>query len=146
MNWLVFAIAMLAGTTMAVQGTMNAALGKNVGIWGSTLMVHAVGLLTVIAVMVFLGEGLPEMKRWMAAPWYVYLGGLLNVLIIYGVVRAMPVIGVGNATTGIVFAQIMTAVLIDKFGLMGVERFPFRWLDLAGILLLAAGTRILLKT
>ena len=56
----------------------------------------------------------------------------------------MPKIGVGNATTGIIFAQILTAVMIDRFGIMGVEKVPFRWIDLLGVVLLAVGTGIML--
>ena len=42
-------------------------------------------------------------------------------------------------------AQILTAVMIDRFGIMGVEKVPFRWIDLLGVVLLAVGTRIMLK-
>lgn len=136
---------MIAGSAMAIQGTMNSVLGKIIGIWESTLMVHIIGLVTVVAVIVIMGNGFQGLGKLGQAPWYVYLGGILNVLIIFGVVKAMPKIGVGNATTGIIFAQILTAVLIDKFGFLGVEKIPFRWLDILGIGLLAIGTRILLK-
>jgi len=138
-------IAMLAGAAMAVQGTMNSVLGKVVGLWESTLVVHIIGLATVVVLMLVTGAGFQGLARWSEAPWYVYLGGLLNVLIIFSVVQSMPKIGVGNATTGIIFAQILTAVLIDRFGIMGVEKVPFRWIDLFGVALLAVGTRVLLK-
>ncbi|MGE5397938.1 MAG: DMT family transporter [Chitinophagales bacterium] len=145
MNWLYLIISMVAGAAMAVQGTMNSVLGKIIGIWESTLAVHVTGLAVVLIIMLVGGTGFSGIQRLGQAPWYVYLGGLLNVIIIFTVVKSMPQIGVGNATTGIVFAQILTAVLIDKFGLMGVNRYPFRWVDLLGIALMAAGTRVLLK-
>lgn len=145
MKWTYLIIAMVAGAAMAIQGTMNSVLGKIIGMWESTLMVHIIGLITVIAVILVMGTGFQGVNKLGQAPWYVYLGGILNVLIIFGVVSSMPKIGVGNATTGIIFAQILTAVLIDKFGIMGVEKIPFRWLDIMGIGLLAVGTRILLK-
>jgi transporter family-2 protein len=136
---------MVAGAAMAVQGTMNATLGKVIGLWESTLVVHVIGLITVVIAMLSLKTGFEGLAKAGNAPWYVYLGGLLNVLIIFGVVKSIPKIGVGNATTGIIFAQILTAVMIDKFGIMGVEKIPFRWLDILGIGFLAVGTRILLK-
>lgn len=145
MKWTYLIVAMIAGAAMAVQGTINAVLGKIIGMWESTLMVHIIGLLTVVAVILIMGNGFNGLGKLGQAPWYVYLGGMLNVLIIFGVVASMPKIGVGNATTGIIFAQILTAVMIDKFGFIGVEKVPFRWLDILGIGLLALGTRILLK-
>ncbi|MGE5417266.1 MAG: DMT family transporter [Acidobacteriota bacterium] len=145
MKWLYIWIAMIAGAAMAVQGTMNSALGKVIGLWESTLLVHIVGLIATIAAMLIVGTGLAGVSKLGTAPWYLYLGGLLNVLIIFAVVKSMPAVGVGNATTGIIFAQILTAVLIDKFGFLGVDKVPFRWIDLLGVALLAAGTRVLLK-
>ncbi|NLB19008.1 MAG: DMT family transporter [Syntrophomonadaceae bacterium] len=136
---------MVAGAAMAIQGTMNSVLGKVIGLWESTLVVHVIGLITVVTVILCAGIGFQGLAKANQAPWYVYAGGLLNVLIIFAVVKSMPKIGVGNATTGIIFAQILTAVLIDRFGLMGVEKVPFRWVDILGVVLLAVGTRVLLK-
>ncbi|MGI6549233.1 MAG: DMT family transporter [Syntrophomonadales bacterium] len=145
MNWTYLIIAMVAGAAMAVQGTMNSVLGKVIGLWESTLVVHIIGLITVVGVILVTGTGFGGLAKGSEAPWYVYLGGLLNVIIIFGVVKSMPQIGVGNATTGIIFAQILTAVMIDRFGIMGMEKVPFRWIDLLGVALLAVGTRIMLK-
>ncbi len=145
MNWTYLLVAMVAGAAMAVQGTMNSVLGKVIGLWESTLVVHIIGLITVVVLIIGTGVGFQGLAKANQAPWYVYLGGLLNVLIIFAVVNSIPKIGVGNATTGIIFAQILTAVMIDKFGVMGVEKMPFRWIDLLGIALLAIGTRIMLK-
>ncbi len=131
---------------MAVQGTMNAALGKVVGLWESTLVVHVVGTLAVLAIIVGLGLGFDGLAQYGKAPWYVYLGGLLNVLIIYAVVRSIPRVGVGNATTAIVFAQLLTAVLIDHLGLFGVKKISFQYLDLLGVAMMAAAARILLNS
>lgn len=136
---------MLAGSFMAVQGTMNSVLGKVVGQWQSTLIVHVIGLVTVVLVILLVGGGFLSLEQMKQAPWYVYLGGVLNVLILFGVIKSMPKVGVGNATTGIVFAQILTAVLIDRFGIMGVDKYPFRLIDLLGLAFMLIGTRILLK-
>lgn len=138
-------VALLAGAAMALQGTMNAALGKVVGLWESTLVVHVIGTVTVLAVIVVGGIGFGGLVKAGQAPWYVYVGGILNVVIIYAVARSIPQVGVGNATTAIVFAQILTAVLIDHFGLMGVKKSPFAYTDVLGIVLMAVAARILIN-
>ncbi|NLU49039.1 MAG: DMT family transporter [Syntrophomonadaceae bacterium] len=145
-NWLYMGIALLAGAAMAVQGTMNAALGKVVGLWQSTLIVHVIGTLTVLGILIFSSAGFSGFSKYAQAPWYVYLGGFLNVLIIYAVVRSIPQVGVGNATTGIVFAQILTAAIIDHLGLFGVKKVAFQYIDILGIVLMAAAARILLNS
>jgi len=142
-NLFYLAIAALSGAAMALQGTLNAALGKIVGIWESTLIVHIIGTITALLIMLIVGTGLGNLSKVSTAPWYVYLGGILNVLIIYAVVRSMPQIGVGNATTAIIVAQLITALLIDATGAFGMKKMPFQYLDILGVALLAIGARIL---
>ena len=145
MSKLVFyLIAAVSGAAMALQGTMNAALGKVVGLWESTLLVHLIGSVTTIIIILILGIGFSNFGKIGQAPWYVMLGGVLNVIIIYAVVRSMPKIGVGNATTAIIVAQVLTALLIDNFGVFGMKKMSFQYIDLLGIALLAGGAHILL--
>ncbi len=145
LKYLSLGLAALAGAAMAVQGTLNAALGKVLGVWESTLIVHLIGTITVLAIIIVGGIGFSNLSKLAQAPWYAYLGGVLNVIIIYAVVRVIPEVGVGNATTAIIAAQIITALVIDSLGLFGMKKYVFHYSDILGILLLAAGTRILLN-
>ncbi|MBE3588255.1 MAG: DMT family transporter, partial [Thermoanaerobacteraceae bacterium] len=134
---LALVIAALSGVTMAVQGSLDAALGKIIGLLETTFVVHLVGLV-VVAVLLFglrLGDG--QLANYAQAPWYYYLGGVLGVLIIYGVVRSIPKVGVAPATTAIIVGQVLTASLIDHLGLFGLEKLPFTWYRLLGTLLMA---------
>ena len=137
------AIAAISGAAMALQGTLNTALGKILGIWESTLIVHVVGTITSLLIILILGAGFGGLSKMSSAPWYAYLGGVLNVVIIYAVVRSMPQIGVGNATTAIIVAQLITAFCIDCTGAFGMKKIHFQYIDLLGIALLAGGARIL---
>lgn len=138
------ALAALSGAAMALQGTFNAALGKALGIWHSTLLVHIIGTVSTLVIMLVIGAKMSSFAKIGQVPWYAFLGGLLNVVIIYAVARSIPKIGVGNATTAIIVAQVLTAVLIDASGAFGMKKYEFHYLDLLGIALLAAGARILL--
>lgn len=139
------AIAALAGIIMAVQGAVNSALGKVVGLWEATFIVHLVGLLLVTALLFICRIGDGSLANFSQAPWYNYLGGILGVLIVYGVVRTMPVIGVAPATTAIIVGQVFTAGLIDHFGLFGMQKIPFCIWNVLGTLLMAGGAWLILK-
>jgi len=144
-NLLPLGVAALSGLTMAVQGSMNSVLGRYIGLWEATWLVHLVGLL-VVSLLVFIfkvGDG--QLANLLQAPWYTFLGGVLSVGIIYGVVTSIPRLGVANATTAIIVGQVLTAVLIDHLGLFGVEKIPFSWWQLLGLALLALGARCLLR-
>ncbi|MCL5290532.1 MAG: DMT family transporter [Bacillota bacterium] len=138
-------IAATSGLTMALQGTMNSALGRIAGLWETTFIVHAVGTV-LVGILVFACRlGTCDLGKWLGAPWYTYLGGILSVLIVYMVARSIPVVGVAPATTAIIVGQVLTAAAIDHLGLFGVTRIPFNWYHLAGTFLMAGGAFLLLK-
>ena len=77
-------------------------------------------------------------------PRYMLIGGILGAGITYTVIKAMDMMGPAKAVMMIVTAQILVAYLIELFGLFGVEKQPFSWRKVIGILL-AAGGIILFK-
>lgn len=137
-------VAAVAGIAMAVQGSLNSALGKVVGQAEATLVVHILGAFTA-GLVVLLWPGPSTINRVAAAPWYSFLGGPLGVLIIYSVVASIPRVGVALATTAIIVGQVTAALLIDHFGFFGLKEVPFTWWKLVGVGLLAAGARLMLN-
>lgn len=135
-------LAALSGAFMALQGALNATLGRLVGTWNAVL------LSSLLATVLVLAVAAPTAVRLLShpghLPWYLYLGGPLVAAITYLVILTVPRLGMANATTAILLGQLATAFLVDHFGLFGLNRHPFQWLNLLGLLLLAAGARILL--
>jgi bacterial/archaeal transporter family-2 protein len=137
-------VALLAGLTMALQGSINSLLGKVVGLLEATFVVHLIGTLTVVLCLFLMRWGQGSLSKLTEAPWYSLAGGVLGVIIVYGVVFSIPKLGVAVATTAIIVGQVSTALAIDHFGLFGLERIPFSLVKGAGLLLLAAGARLML--
>ncbi|MDI7247583.1 MAG: DMT family transporter [Bacillota bacterium] len=137
-------IALIAGVSMAVQGSINTRLGKVVGQWEAIFVVHVVGLVGVSFLLFALKMGQGDLGRITKGPWYAPLGGLIGVLIVWGVVASIPKLGVAVATTSIIVGQVLTALLIDHFGLFGLRAVAFTWPKGLGLLLLAAGAKLLL--
>lgn len=138
-------LALLSGVAMALQGSLNAALAKIIGLLQATLVVHLTATITVIFLLLFpLSPGsLGEIAQ---APWYLLLGGIIGVLITYGVVVSIPRAGVALATTAIIVGQVTTALIIDHWGLFGLEKIPFTWWKALGLVLLASGACLMLKS
>lgn len=145
-NLIAFLMAAIAGCAMAVQGSLNAALGKIIGLLESTLVVTALGAITAFLALYPLKLGEGGLTQITEASWYKVMGGPLLVLITYSVAFSIPRLGVANATTAIVAIQVTTAIVIDHFGLFGLEAVSFSWWKLLGLGLLAAGTRIMLAS
>lgn len=137
--------AFFSGVTMAVQGTFNSALGKVIGLWEATFVVHLLGAIIVGGLLWPLGLGKGSFGAWSGAAWYTWLGGVLSVAIIFGVAVSIPKLGVSNATTAIIVGQVLAAFLIDYLGLFGFKKLSIGWLQFAGLGLLATGAKLLLK-
>lgn len=138
-------IAALSGIAMALQGSLNSALGKIIGLWETTFVVHLTGLFLVTVLLFACRVGDGCLGNIMQAPWYTYLGGILGVLIIYGVVRSIPKVGVAPATTAIILGQVFTAGLVDHLGLFGMTKLPFSVLKIVGAVLMAGGAWLILR-
>lgn len=144
-GWLFLGLAAGAGILMAIQGSMNGALSKVIGALEGNFLVHAIGL-AVIALLLFgLGLGRGDFSRFAEAPWYLYLGGVVNVGILYGVMVAIAKAGAGNATTAIITGQLAMALVIDWLGLFGLDKSPLTLTRGAGLILMAVAAWLLLN-
>jgi bacterial/archaeal transporter family-2 protein len=144
MHILALFIAFIAGIAMAIQGSINAALGKIIGLLEATFIVHIVGTIIIVLSLFLLGLGRGNFGHLPRVPWYLYLGGLFGVIIIYGVVASIPRLGVATATTSIIVGQVGAALVIDHFGFFGLEQVHFTWVKAVGVALLALGAKFML--
>ena len=143
--WLMWLFAGGAGILMAIQGSINGALGKIIGVLEGSFILHAVGLGIVTVLLFVFGLGKGDLSRVTEAPWYLYLGGVLNVAIIYGVMFAISRCGAGAATTAIITGQLAMSLVVDQFGLFGLEQHPITWMRGAGLVLMAVAAYLLLS-
>jgi transporter family-2 protein len=142
--WLYLAIAVGAGVLMATQGSINSALSKVIGVLEGNFILHCVGLLVVVIMLFILGLGRGDLNAVDKAPWYLYLGGVINVAIIYGVMLSIAKVGAGAATTAIITGQLTMALIIDQFGLFGLDKLQMTWGRGAGLVLMIIAARLLL--
>lgn len=138
-------IAALSGVAMAVQGALNSSLGKIIGLWEATFIVHTVAAITLFIMLFGLNMGKGDFNLCLKTPWYLYIGGFIGVGITYGVVVSIPKLGAAVATTAIIVGQVLTAILVDHVGAFGLKQIQFTWFKLLGLILLAVGARLLLK-
>jgi transporter family-2 protein len=141
---LFWGIAAAAGILMAVQGGINGALGKTIGFLEGNFIVHAIAL-GVVAVLLFAaGLGKGDLSKLNQTPWYLYSGGIINVAIIYAVMFSVAKAGSGQATTAIISGQLAMAMIIDCFGLFGLEKTSFTWVRGLGLIMMSAAARLIL--
>lgn len=137
--------AFISGILMAVQGSLNAVLSKATGVIEATFIVHITGTIVLAVALFLFGIGTGKLYPFPDVPWYVYLGGIVGVFIVYLVAVSIPAVGVSNATTAIIVGQVFTALIIDHFGIFGLTISPFGTQQVIGLFLLAIGAKLLLK-
>lgn len=145
MNLLYLLIAGLAGALMAFQGSLNSFLGEKLGLLPATFSVQLLGTLTAGGLLLIFFRGESLVNGVSSVPIYYWLGGPVGVAITYTVVVSIPQLGVGNATTGIIFFQLLTAYLIDHFGLFNQETLPLTVGKAIGMVLMVSGAFLLLR-
>ena len=144
-NALATLLAVAAGLAGSVQVALMSRLGERIGV------LEALGfstLLTAVLALAFLLVARRSVAGYSAAvhqPWWMLLGGVCGLLIVFTVTYAGPRIGVA-ATVGILIAgQLAMGAAIDKWGLFRSEKIPLHWPRLLGIGLLAAGAALSLR-
>ena len=144
-NTMALLLAFISGVLMAVQGSLNTALSKTVGLLETTFVVHITGTILLVVLLFGFRMGKGNLGILSEAPWYAYLGGVVGVAIIYLVAASIPEVGVANATTAIIIGQVVTAIIIDHFGAFGLEQASYGWNQIIGLILLAIGGKLLLS-
>jgi len=135
---LVFAaLAVVTGVAVAFQGATNQGLLKSAGI-GPALVVNTVVVL-IGAVGLWLVTGAKTTFFPASASWTLYLGGVFGFIIIAAAVLVFPRLGAAYAIALMVCGQCLAAMVIDHFGLLGMERSPATLQRVIGVALVAAG-------
>jgi bacterial/archaeal transporter family-2 protein len=77
--------------------------------------------------------------------WYHYTGGFLGAFVVYAVIISVHRIGAANMFVLIVAGQLITAVIMDHFSMLGLKESPISTQKLLGILLVVAGAYLVNK-
>ena len=138
-------LAVAAGLAGSIQVALMSRLGERIGVLealGFSATVTAV--LAVLALLV-VHRSLGAFEQAFRQPWWMLLGGVMGLLIVFTVTYAGPRIGIA-ATVGILIAgQLVMGAAIDGWGLFRSDRIPLHWPRLLGIVLLAAGAALSLR-
>lgn len=75
-------------------------------------------------------------------PWWILMGGLMGLLIVFTITYAGPRIGTAPTLGILIAGQLVMGAVIDRFGLFGVERIGISLPRGVGIALLGIGAAL----
>ena len=136
-----FFIALLSGALMSVQGVFNTQVTKTTGVWVSNGWVQLTAF--AVCLVVWLATGRDSIAALgKVEPRYMLLGGVIGAGITWTVIRSIDALGPARSALLIVIAQLAVSYVIELFGLFGMDREPFDWRKLGGLVLAIAGIAI----
>lgn len=133
------AISVISGILMSVQGVFNSAVTNKTGVWIAAAFVQATAFIVCMAAWLVTGRDSSFGAVISTRPVYLLSGGIIGAFITYTVIVGMNSLGPAQAVMFIVTAQVVSAYLIELFGMFGTEKSSFQWSKLAGVVLMAAG-------
>lgn len=135
----------IVGGMIALQAPINSHLGRSVGSFQAAFVSFAIGtiVLAVIAGLARGGYGQIAEARHLA--WYYLAGGVLGAAYVTSVLVTVRELGAGGVTAATIAGQLSLSVVVDHYGWLGVTQDPVNAAKVVGVVLLAAGTFLVVR-
>ncbi|KAJ1920820.1 hypothetical protein H4219_001056 [Mycoemilia scoparia] len=132
----------IAGILQAIQGNVNGELSKTLGGGFAAWLSFCIGF--VILLVYFLveskgGTTIQWRTLFKQAPWWCWMGGLVGSMFVLLITLIIPYRG-SAVTNGIpICVQLISSVIYDHFGILGLQTRRLSLLRLSGSLLMVGG-------
>lgn len=139
-NYLYLLLAILAGAMMPTQAATN---NKMATVVDSPILAafisFFIGTVALFVYVIASGTPIGNLASVKDAPPIAWIGGLLGAFFVTMTVLLAPRLGVAMTFSLIIAGQMLVTLVIDHFGLLGVDVRPVSWIRLAGIVLITGG-------
>ena len=130
-------LAMISGLCMAIQSPVNATLSRHAGHLQATTVSFGGGALILGLLMLVIGTG--DLSKLVDAQWWQLLGGTYGIYIVLVITYGIPRLGAALTSTLLTLGNLITATVLDTFGLMGLPKVTLEPARIAGILFVLTG-------
>ena len=132
---LVILLAVLGGVLTTLSMVVSSSLGKKIGLVQSTIIHYIGGLIGGIFILIGMGSvSVPSIIDMSRMPLYIFLGGIMGVMVVYASNVVIPKIPVVYSTLLMFSGQMLCAIVIDAI-VMG----DFSWKKLLGAIIVILG-------
>lgn len=146
MKVLFYLLPVFAGIAITIQSGINSQLRSAIQHpLLAAFISFVVGTVALALLLVFSKDNLPALSQYSSIDWYKFTGGLLGAFVVTVTLISVSQIGAGNMFVLIVAGQLITAVLMDHFGVLGMKANPVNLQKVVGICLLVAGAWLVNK-
>jgi bacterial/archaeal transporter family-2 protein len=139
-------LALVAGLAGSIQVAVMGRFGQRIGSFEALAANLIFSTIVATAVLLVLRQSLAGFGDALRSQWWYWIGGGgMGVVVVLTITVVTPRIGTA-ATIGLLIAgQLAMGVVIDTYGLFGVDKVALSWPRILGVLLLAAGALLALR-
>lgn len=138
-------VAVLIGTMMPLQAGLNAELTRSLKhpFMGAFISLTTGAIL--VSILVIFNGGFAPLKRIGEISPHLYLGGILGALFVGSSLFLIPRMGATAMIGAFITGQLLGSVIIDHYGMLGLEAQPINMTRIFGVILLFAGLLLVVK-
>ena len=145
-KWGAVLLTVFAGSLVAMQAPINSMLGRSVGTFAAASLSFGIGLTVLIGITLVAGSGgFRDLGQAGDLKWYYLTGGVLGAIYVTSVLVSVRTLGAGGVTAATIAGQLTMSVVLDRSGLLGLDERALTPQRVVGILLLAAGTFLVVR-
>lgn len=131
-------VTLIAGSLLAIQPPTNAVLARASGsVVLAALVSFAIG--TVVLGAFWAATDRTSVSSLRGVPAWAWLGGLYGAFYVAASAYAAPRLGLSVMLTVAIATQLATALVLDHFGFLGLDRAPISVGRVLGVVLVLAG-------
>jgi bacterial/archaeal transporter family-2 protein len=139
--WIIFSL--LAGSFIAVQGGLNALVGKEIkSPIHASLISFIVGTICILIYMLLTRQTV-SFDNVRNVPWYAWCAGMFGAFSLTVIILALPRIGPGLTFGLLVAGQMIISVALEHFNILVAQPHPISVLRVVGILLIVGGVALI---
>jgi transporter family-2 protein len=138
-------VTIVVGGLIALQAPINSGLGRATGTFPAAAISFTTGTMLLVTIVLLTGQ-VDQVRGITNVRWPYLLGGLLGAAYVTTVLLTVRRLGAGGVTAATVAGQLTTAVMLDQFGVLGLEKSPITTGRVIAILLLFTGTYLMIRS
>ncbi len=133
------------GALIAAQGPIYVRMASTIGgPLPAALLAFTIGALALGLFMLGTRTPLPRTADIAQVPPWVWLGGLIGVLVVLLSIVAVPRLGVASYLVAVIAGQLTASYAYDRFGAFGIAPRDFSPVNVVGLLMVLAGAALVI--
>lgn len=136
-----FILAILAGTIVTIMNVFNGQLSNQVGVYLSTVIIHLVGLFTLIIIMIIKKQKISFQNH---IPLILYTGGMIGVFTVFCNVMSISTIGAALVTALGLLGQMLTSLVLEYKGWLGAKKRTLTFQKVISLVIVMIGIGVMI--